>query len=351
MTVAENRNVAIDVLKFVAVFLITNHHFGKMWPSYEFMATGGILGNALFFFCSGYTLALRPLGGFDDWYGRRVSRILPSLIAWSLLLGVFFNCATSVRSVFLFQSGGWFIKTIAVFYILYWMALRFERVLGWLTLVVGLATLAWYYIMDWSMIDFSAYSARPWMSLDAGLYNAGRYFFVMLLGAWLCKSRTKNCIDKTNSLRTPLGVWVGSGVVILSLCIYFILAHGPQVITIFTGKTALATQLGMAMNGLMIFSAAMFCVGFYFFCSALQEHAKKSYLRVPILFVGGLCLDVYLVHLRFITDAYNNIFPFNFVVVYLIVFTVAYLNRSLGRLVVMTFARQGYSWREIFKPW
>ena len=52
------RNLSIDMLKFLAVFLITNSHMDKLYGEYSMLATGGAIGDVLFFFCSGYTLFL-----------------------------------------------------------------------------------------------------------------------------------------------------------------------------------------------------------------------------------------------------------------------------------------------------
>ena len=50
-------------------------------PKYEMFATGGTIGDALFMFCSGYTLFLGRIDRFDNWYKRRINRIYPSVFA------------------------------------------------------------------------------------------------------------------------------------------------------------------------------------------------------------------------------------------------------------------------------
>ena len=55
-----NRNNGIDILKCLAAILITNSHMDMMYPKFSLMATGGAIGDALFFFCSGFTLLLKP---------------------------------------------------------------------------------------------------------------------------------------------------------------------------------------------------------------------------------------------------------------------------------------------------
>ncbi len=70
------RNVGIDFLKFMAAILVVNSHVDIMYGKYSMLATGGTIGDILFFFCSGYTLFMKPietgLGGGDFYVPRLV---------------------------------------------------------------------------------------------------------------------------------------------------------------------------------------------------------------------------------------------------------------------------------------
>lgn len=80
------RDISIDILKFIAVFLIINSHMDALYPKYKMLATGGAIGDVLFLFASGYTLFLsnRKLR-FDNWYKRRINRIYPSVIVCAII--------------------------------------------------------------------------------------------------------------------------------------------------------------------------------------------------------------------------------------------------------------------------
>lgn len=54
----KQRDISIDILKFLAVLAITNSHMEILYGDYNFLATGGAIGDVLFFFASGYTLFL-----------------------------------------------------------------------------------------------------------------------------------------------------------------------------------------------------------------------------------------------------------------------------------------------------
>ena len=62
-------------LRILAMILITNSHFGGIYPKSS-MAFGGLLGNIIFFAVSGYCLAdiKEPFG---KWYPKRLLRIYP----------------------------------------------------------------------------------------------------------------------------------------------------------------------------------------------------------------------------------------------------------------------------------
>ena len=76
----EGKNKAVVLFKFLAALLITYSHMKVLFPKYEGLVTGGAIGDALFFFCSGFTLFLGRKSNFANWYGRRVNRIYPSII-------------------------------------------------------------------------------------------------------------------------------------------------------------------------------------------------------------------------------------------------------------------------------
>lgn len=84
------RDYSIDILKFLAVFLIINSHMDALYVQYDMLATGGAIGDVLFLFASGYTLLLSKRNlRFDNWYKRRINRIYPSVFV-CVVLGAMF---------------------------------------------------------------------------------------------------------------------------------------------------------------------------------------------------------------------------------------------------------------------
>lgn len=71
----------------------------------------------------------------------------------------------------------------------------------------------------------------------------------------------------------------------------------------------------------------------------------------PIIWIGGLCLDFYLVKWSFITGKLTFMFPLNIPIVLFYLLVLAYLNRALGRVIQQTMERgkTPYDWREVFR--
>lgn len=90
---------------------------------------------------------------------------------------------------------------------------------------------------------------------------------------------------------------------------------------------------------------------YYFYkvgASRLAERIYKSKMgNFFIRFVGGLCLEIYMVQFFLFTDKMNSLFPLNIVLMFLIIFVVAYLTRCLARFISQTFKDTPYDWRKM----
>lgn len=98
------RELSIDILKFIACIAITNSHFDIVYGPLSPIATGGAIGDILFFFASGFTIFLsnREKESFFDYYKRRINRIYPTIFAWALMRGLIFNRDNTFIDVLLY---------------------------------------------------------------------------------------------------------------------------------------------------------------------------------------------------------------------------------------------------------
>ena len=148
----KERNISIDILKFLAAILITNSHMDLLYAKYNFLATGGTIGDVLFFFCSGFTLFMKPfndgIANFLNWYKRRINRIYPTVIAVALIACLFFNINTNIINIFI-QGGGWFIQCIMLYYIIfYFIGLYAKDKLYYIIALISIASCIWFFLLD-----------------------------------------------------------------------------------------------------------------------------------------------------------------------------------------------------------
>ena len=174
------RDISIDILKFIAVFLIINSHMDALYPKYKMLATGGAIGDVLFLFASGYTLFLsnRKLR-FDNWYKRRINRIYPSVIVCAIIRTLF---SEKQYITLLSMGGGEFVIAIMCYYILLYFIKEYcIRYIPQLLLLTAFISGTVYYF--WFPYKYE--------TGEQGLYGISTlfrwipYFGFMLLGAWM----------------------------------------------------------------------------------------------------------------------------------------------------------------------
>lgn len=179
-----------DLLRVVAIALIVNSHMDALYPV-PALATGGAIGNALFFALSGFGLAASPRGRdarFTTWFRRRLCRIYPALV---LAVALFIAlpgggwAAWGFRkwvALALWPTAYWFVGALILFYALLYPLLRIARsgaYLGVLAVLV-IPYLAWYL----TALDLSRYTIE-----GEGHFKWIHYFQVMLFGAFLAGRR------------------------------------------------------------------------------------------------------------------------------------------------------------------
>lgn len=174
------RDISVDLIKFFAVFLIINSHADICYPQFSALATGGAIGDALFLFCSGYTLFWSSVKRFDNWYKRRISRIYPSVLA-CLIIEIFSGHITLDRLTFVKILGGEFVVAIMAYYILLYIIRRFfiNRIFWILAIVIVITLIAyWFFPYKYETSSKGIYGITT-------LFRWIPYFGMMLMGAWI----------------------------------------------------------------------------------------------------------------------------------------------------------------------
>lgn len=315
------RNIGIDILKCIAAIMITNSHMELLYGKYSFLATGGAIGDVLFFFCSGFTLFLERMGRFDNWYKRRISRIYPTVFAWAILSAFVFDNKKSMDQIII-NGGGWFVTCIMIYYIALYFIQRFcfsklKFVFG----TVSVLCIIWYLSIE-----------RPegYNMYGNTYFKWCHYFLFMLLGAMVGGYNK----DYKYNLKKDF----------LFLFYSIITYYG----IIFAGRK------NPVLEDLQIISLIpLLFVTFYFYKVCNNELLKQIYnkrlIGWCIKFIGGLCLEIYLVQSSLFTDKMNSIFPLNLFIMFVIIVLAAYILRCASRIFSQIFKEGDMNWKAILR--
>lgn len=319
------RDLSIDILKFLAVLLIINSHMDICYPKYSILATGGAIGDVFFLFASGYTLLLskRKLR-FDNWYKRRINRIYPSVLVCALM-GACFTRSNKVSLGALF--GGEFIIAIMIYYIgVFWIKQFLVRYIPYIIIGIGIISFIIY------LVWFPCKNETG----DHGIYGITTYyrwipyFAFMLFGSYCGIRRTKLVVKPFRDFFLML------------VCL--ILFYGIQLLS----KRYIEVAPFQFFTLLPLMGIVYY---FYKFCHA--NFLKKIYSNrignLIIMTISGLCLESYLIQFYLFTSKLNGIFPLNLPIIVLIVLFVSFFCKCLSRLFIQTFKDGEYNWKNVIK--
>ena len=319
----KNRNESIDVLKFLAAVLITNSHMASLYPvPFTQLATGGAIGDALFFFASGFTISYSRGGNFFNWYKRRVNRIFPTIFAVAVFDIVLFGLNPTLKDTVI-GCGGWFIQCIFLFYAVFWFVKRYLMNKLWVAYVINANIAIVWYIFFWDYDVFILYN---------GTYlRWSLYFFAMLLGASIARKEKKSEVEKV----TPLG-WLL--LIIVALLVFY---YGYQIIE----KKYVFLEYGQLIL-VPVLLGIIYCI--YLFCKMMPIWNFYSHRvsHMLIYWISTMCLEVYLCQHWIIPTGASFIkyFPINVLISFVAIFITAYLLKIVSNFLSQTFKSEDYDW-------
>lgn len=310
----KERSIAIDILKVVAVFMVMNSHMEMCYPRYSFLATGGAIGDALFFFASGFTLFLGRHLRFDNWYKRRINRIYPSILATAIFVYVVWGFTENIGDILLGKRY-WFIGCILVYYVLLYPIKEIKNgkyaphcmVLG------GAICLAVYF----------CFFNNGDVFYGGGLFRCFAYFLIMLQGAMMGKNMEDYQFKPIHILLFILsvGLWYG---------------------LFFIGKNSWLLLLSLIpLMGVTRYLYLVCCAPIF------KRMYNKKVLGQLLFIISQLCLEVYLIQKFVFTDTLNNIFPLNIPIIMLFVLVIAYIIKSFSIFISQTFKTEPYEWNDM----
>lgn len=251
---------------------------------------------------------------FDNWYKRRLSRILPSIISIAIV-AAFVSTPMDVIDILAFRKY-WFVSCILIYYILLYPIKMYGRHLMDIFCGVGVLILIAY-------ILFFDYNDNG-IIYGAGNFRLLFFFLFILQGAIIGKNFQAYTFHKYDIVLWTVCLisWYG---------IIFYLQKSPwQVIS-------LVPLLGITYYSYKIACAPLF--------SRLYH---QKYIGRIIFCTATLCLDAYLVQKYIITDRLNGLFPFNIPMIMLSVLVAAYGVRVMAEIIGQTFNDKPYNWHKIF---
>lgn len=327
-SIINRRDISIDIIKFLAVFLIINSHADECYPQYSVLATGGAIGDALFLFCSGYTLFHSGIKRFDNWYKRRINRIYPSVVT-CLIVELWFGHIIIGELSLVKILGGEFVVAIMIYYILLYIIRRFfvHRVFWVFAIVIMMTLIAyWFFPYKYETSSKGIYGITT-------IFRWIPFFSMMLMGAWI-GMKVRNADMRITAK------W--SDYVAMIICMF-----------VFYGIQFMAKKIPTVAPWQIVTLPFLAGIVYYFWrcCNAgffiyIYNTNVGNWI---IMSVGGLCLESYLIQFSLFTDKLNWLFPFNIPLIMLAILVVSYICRCLARIIIQTFCAEDYKWRKVFE--
>lgn len=310
----KGRDTAIDFVKIVALFLVLNSHMSICYVGpYTKLATGGAIGDALFFFSSGFTLFLGKDLSFVNWYKRRITRIYPSIMAVAIIGALFFYANDSFADVLLARRY-WFIQCILLLYPLLYLAKRYVSNHICLLCILSLIVLGFYPFFYNGILLYGG-----------GYYRWAIYLLFMLLGAIIGKERDN--IHEINA-------WFAILFAVLCVVSWYLIVY------VFYDSCLHI----LSVLPLMGVTVCMYLIG----RSKPLMGLFHSRVGGPVLIsIGGLCLESYLIQKMIITDKLNDLFPLNILLIMICVIIASFIAKIFANLLVQVFDSQPINWRKI----
>ena len=292
-----------NFLRFVAIFLIINHHLHDYYPI-QYFATGGAMGNALFFVLSSFGLFLSEKKNpkpFTEWYTRRIKRIYPTvwivLIILTLPFKIYMN-AFDLKNLLLFFGNFfyppfWFLQALMIFYVVIYFIIKkynVRKIYYWLFALSVLYAFCYLYYLDLS----------KWC-IEDDPFQYIFYLMIFIFGVFLAERN-----DKIQY--SGLQDW---GLLFLSIFIIY-------------GHKFLMLK-GMFSSLQVIQHIFIFPLIYYFFKISRSGVIQNHIMRSPIIsrivnYISDMTLELYLVHLYVILFIIKLklIFPINIALVLIV---------------------------------
>lgn len=184
----KEHNVGIDILKIIGITFILNSHLDSIYPISQ-MATGGALGNSLFFICAGFLFQINVGDTFFIWIKNKVINLYLPVYIMTFTLNMI-----HIRTIhgnffheFVWPTHYWLIGAIMLFYLLlYVLTACSGRYFKEITICVFAVMVVLYVFSYIFLLDTSSYVVES-AGLDTiqGKFKLIYYFIITLIGKYI----------------------------------------------------------------------------------------------------------------------------------------------------------------------
>lgn len=202
---SEKKQISIiNTLKLFAILIVFNSHCAQLYPV-SYMATGGAVGNSIFFAISGFLLKINDDESFFKYLWKKIIRLYPAVYLTSLInmayFGDFPGSINEWYSQIVWPTRYWFVGAMIVFYIWAWAInkMRFTEHIVLYNIIMVLLYFAVYILI----VDKTKWSVEAeGLSNVSGWVKCIHYFYVFTIGFFIRKYYKDN--KKQNILKPSL---------------------------------------------------------------------------------------------------------------------------------------------------
>ena len=299
--------IELSTLRILAVLLIVNSHL-HLFYEYKYLATGGAIGNAIFFFISGiglsYSLAKNKINYFT-WVKKRYLRIYPKLIIivlFYILIGfIVVENTTDLFVTLIFPEEFWFLPVLTYFYLIIYFIITNLKVKEIKKTLFAIFII--YLISYYLLIDNQRYSIEENILLKSIFY-----LFVMVLGVLVFKIYDK----------LYLGIKYSSFILFISISCFYLLKFTMLKYDYYFIQFLEHFFILIILYSLLTFLKTKQIILFQ----------KNRIINIIIMFVSSISLEIYLTH-NYFKEYPFSFFPLNILIFIPCVLISAYLLKKI----------------------
>ncbi len=301
----------INFLKALAACLITNSHYEGVYPV-DIIANGGLIGDILFFFCSGYCLYNLRVN-FVKWYSKRLYRIYVPVISVTLIYLLFGLYSFETRNIFewlIYPTNYHFIASMVILLIPYYFCVKNSYLKNHLYFVM-IAVFVVYLIIYFTVYDRSYYHID-----DVHEHMTKFLFFESMLLGGLFRKNDKRLRNNFKVVYPVLAV------------VFFALYFASK---LFFSRYNSYMDLQF-VNQIIIFMLLAFIALTF---SSLDAKLEKlpSFIKKIIVFISDITLEIYVVQYALIDliKLFKLPFPLNWLCLTGVIILAAFILHMLSK--------------------